>query len=105
MSSNKKVIILTSQFKKFISYSKSGKRQALSGKCFSQGTIEQYQCVLKLLKEFEKDLNMEFRILVLTKNNQKLIYSEKLYWKRFFKNFTQWLYIKKYFVPNFFDCI
>ena len=97
IASDKKILFLIPQFEKFISYSKSGRRQTLSGKRFANGTLVQYNSVLKLLTRFEKDKNVAHRILILTKNNQKLVYSEKLYWNRFFKNFTQWLYQKKCF--------
>lgn len=95
MNSDKKSLLLIPQFKNFISHSKSGRRQGISGKPLAKGTLVQYNSVLKLLVAFEKDQNTPFRILILNKYNQKNNYTEKLYWKRFFKNLTLWLYKKK----------
>jgi hypothetical protein len=94
MNSDKKSLLLIPQFKNFISHSKSGRRQGISGKPLAKGTLVQYNSVLKLLVAFEKDQNTPFRILILNKYNQKNNYTEKLYWKRFFKNLTLWLYKK-----------
>jgi hypothetical protein len=95
INSDKKSLLLIPNFEKFISQSKYGKRQCLSGKPVANGTLVQYNSVLKLLVAFEKDQNVTFRILILNKNNQKTNYAEKLYWKRFFRNLTLWLYKKK----------
>lgn len=95
INSDKKSLLLIPNFEKFISHSKYGKRQCLSGKPVANGTLVQYNSVLKLLVAFEKDQNVTFRILILNKNNQKTNYAEKLYWKRFFRNLTLWLYKKK----------
>lgn len=92
-----KTLKLIPEFEKFISYSTTGKRQTTSGKRITNGTIEQYKCVLKLLSEFEIVQKGEFRILILNRNNQRVLRSEKVYWKKFFKSFTQWLFQKKYF--------
>ena len=44
---------LLPQFAKFIAASKSGKRAKYAGRKLAPGTIEQYECVRKLLEEFE----------------------------------------------------
>lgn len=84
-------------FKKFIKDCSSGRRVTPSGKRICKGAIVQYNCVFKLLEQFESLQSTPLRIQLLNRSSQRIVQSEKLYWKRFFKYFTQWLYQKNYF--------
>jgi integrase len=84
-------------FKKFIADCKSGRRPTSSGKKMSKGAIAQYEIVYTLLLEFESLQSNPFRITILNSKSNRLIQTEKNYWKKFFKSFTGWLYQKKYF--------
>ncbi|HWH61820.1 MAG TPA: tyrosine-type recombinase/integrase [Ginsengibacter sp.] len=84
-------------FKKFIADSSSGRRVTPSGKRICKGAVLQYKYVLKLLEQFQCLQSFPFRIQLLNRSSQRILQSEKLYWKRFFKNFLQWLYQKNYF--------
>lgn len=88
---------LIPMFQKFVSLSSSGRRITHSGKRICKGSIIQYNCVLKLLEQFEKHQVAPLRIRQLDRSSKRVMQSEKLYWKRFFKNFTEWLYKKKCF--------
>ena len=90
-------LLLLPLFKKFIADSSSGRRVTPSGKRICKGAVVQYNCVFKLLEQFEYLQSSPLRIQLLIRSSQRILQSEKLYWKRFFKNFTQWLYQRKYF--------
>jgi integrase len=66
-----------------------------SGKKLRAGTLEQYNCVYLLVEEFQQLLQSPLRIQLLNKSSLRLIQKEKLYWSRFFKNFTAFLYKQK----------
>ena len=84
-------------FEKFISSSKSGKRRTPSGSRISNGAIIQYQMAYKLLERFNSLQKTPVRIILLNSNSNKILQKESSYWKRFFRNFTDWLYQRKYF--------
>ncbi len=95
MTTKLKRIELLSEFQKFITASKTGRRLMPSGKKVREGTLEQYNCVYLLLKEFQELQVVPIRIQLLTRNSLRLIQKEKLYWFRFFKNFSAFLYKQK----------
>jgi integrase len=84
-------------FEKFIASSKSGKRRSPSGKRISNGAIIQYQMVYNLLGKFNSLQKAPIRIILLNSNSNRILQAESNYWKRFFRNFTDWLYQRKYF--------
>jgi integrase len=87
-------------FQKFIAASASGRRLTPSGKRLSKGAIVQYECIRKLLEEFENtQLQEPIRIKLVHKSSLRELQSEKLYWQRFFRRFSSWLYTDK----NYFD--
>jgi integrase len=88
-------LLLISEFQKFISASQKGKRSKYAGRKLSQGTIVQYKCVLKLLKEFEEKESKKFTIELLRKKSLSIIKKEKKYWSSFFQNFISFLYKDK----------
>ena len=94
--SNNRLLLLP-LFQKFIAVSFSGRRVTPSGKRISKAAITQYKLVFKLLVEFEQLQTTPLYIQLLNKTSQRILFSEKFYWKRFFKNFTEWMYRKKYF--------
>lgn len=84
-----------SQFVKFITASKRGKRAKYAGRKLAPGTVEQYECVRKLLEEFESRQQITLRIVLLKKQPLSLLKKEQLYWKRFYTAFTSFLYQEK----------
>jgi hypothetical protein len=95
MSTTAKQLSLIIEFQKFITASKTGRRLMPSGKKVRAGTIEQYQCVLLLLEQFQQLQPKPIRIVLLTKNALRVLQQEKLYWCRFFKKFSTFLYKQK----------
>ncbi len=96
MASTDKQLLLIPEFQKFIIASKTGRRLMPSGKKVRAGTLEQYQCVLLLLAQFEQLQPKPIRIVLLTKNALRVLQQEKLYWCRFFKKFSTFLYKQKH---------
>lgn len=83
-------------FQKFITASATGRRVTPSGKRLSKGAIVQYQCIHKLVDEFEHtQIHQLIRIKLIHRSSLRELKSEKLYWKRFFRRFTNWLYADK----------
>jgi integrase len=79
-------------FSKMIADSKSGKRLQSNGKKLSAGTIVNYECVYKLLVNYQTFCKTEIRFLPFNKLTQRQLHTEKNYWAKFYKNFTQYLY-------------
>ena len=90
-----KQLPLLPEFKKFIIASKSGRRVMPSGKKIRPGTIEQYECVYKLLQQYQLSQHQPMRITLLHRSSLRTIRKEKNYWSRFFKNFAAFLYKQK----------
>lgn len=84
-------------FQKFIADSSSGRRVTPSGKRICKDVIRNYKFIFTLLKQFEQLQVHPLHIQLLHKSSQRILQSEKLYWKKFFINFTQWMYQRKYF--------
>ena len=93
----KNQLLLLPLFQKFIAASSSGRRVTPSGKRICKEAVEQYRFVFKLLQQFEQLQTQPLHIQLLNKSSQRILQREKLYWKRFFKNFSHYLYQKKYF--------
>ncbi len=81
-------------FKQFISDCESGRRLKKNGERMTKGTIQNYQYTLNNLELFSRQTNFELRICDALKLNTRERKSEKNYWKKFYKNFTQFLYKK-----------
>ena len=87
-----KSMLLVDAVHQFINDSKSGKRLMPSGKKIRCSTIEQYEVVAFLLQNFQLKNNIAYRILILPKAATSILQKEKNYWKKFFKNFSTYLY-------------
>lgn len=95
MQVNTKQIPFLPEFQKFMTASRTGRRLMPSGKKIRTGTLQQYRCVYLLLEEYEQQQTEPLRIQLLTKSSLRFIQKEKLYWFRFFKNFSTFLYKQK----------
>jgi site-specific recombinase XerD len=90
--SSKKEFSFLILFEKFIHDCKKGKRLQPNGKKISKGTICNYENTLKLLKEFAQKKEFTLRIKSIRKLTAREIESEKNYWKKFYKKFSDYLY-------------
>ena len=95
MTNHSNQLIMLPAFQKFITASATGRRLMPSGKKLRAGTICQYQCVLKLLQQFESLQDAPIRIQVLQRVSLRLLQKEKNYWSRFFRQFSLFLYKTK----------
>ncbi|WP_299883458.1 tyrosine-type recombinase/integrase [uncultured Lacinutrix sp.] len=79
-------------FIQFIKDSTTGKRLKKNGERISPQSIKNYQYALNNLVKFEADTGFELRICNASKLNSRELASEKNYWKKFYKKFTEYLY-------------
>jgi hypothetical protein len=85
---------LTPLFKHFIRDSESGKRLKKNGERITAGSIVNYKYVLQNLVQFSTDTNFELRVCSILRLTARELKSEKAYWKKFYKNFTEFMYKK-----------
>ena len=86
---------------RFIGYSNRGRRLQPNGKRISAGTIKNYEYTLQLVKGFSADTNFQLRIRPAHKLNRRELITEKNYWKKFYKRFTDYLYDDCGFYDNY----
>lgn len=79
-------------FNQFISESKSGKRLKKDGTKIRIGTIDFYIIVGKELERFSINNDFQLRIRSLYKLGSRELKSERIYWKRFYKEYSDYLY-------------
>ncbi len=79
-------------FKRFIKDTETGKRLKKNGEKIKAGSIDNYKYVLNNLTKFSIETGFELRICDTSKLNKREHTSEKNYWKKFYKNFTAYLY-------------
>lgn len=81
-------------FEKFIIESRTGKRRKIDGSKIRFGTIELYKYVKKELIEFSQIEKFTLRINDVRKASKRELASERLYWKRFHRKYSDYLYAK-----------
>lgn len=81
-------------FDKFINESKKGKRLQPNGKKISEGTIINYGSTKNLLEKFCREKSFQLRIRQERYLNARETEVEKNYWKKFYKRFTDYLYLE-----------
>jgi len=79
-------------YDRFISDSKKGKRLQPNGKRISAGTVANYSYTRQLLFSFCQQKDFSLRIRPARYLNSRQLETEKNYWKKFYKRFTDWLY-------------
>jgi len=79
-------------FGRFIKDSTTGKRLKPDGKRLKKGSIENYGCILLLLKKFEAASGTKVLIRPKESYTRKQAIAEKQYWKLFYFNFTTYMY-------------
>lgn len=98
---SKKVYSFFNLFEKFIRESKSGKRLQPNGKRFSDGTIENYTCTKKLLEKYCQQKNFYLRVIPERMLSKRETETEKNYWKKFYRRFTNYLYDELGYFDNY----
>ena len=79
-------------FEQFIVASKTGKRLKKDGSRIRTGTIRQYEIVRDELKRFSIKENYSLVIRNALRMNARALKSEHVYWKRFYRRYTDYLY-------------
>jgi hypothetical protein len=87
-----KSLCFFSLYEKFINESKRGKRLQPNGKAVSLGTVQNYHYSLLVLKRFSSEKKFELRIRSVRRLNARELTTERNYWKKFYKRFTDYLY-------------
>ncbi|MDJ1486108.1 tyrosine-type recombinase/integrase [Cytophagaceae bacterium YF14B1] len=105
MAKKETTLSLISWLDKFIAESKNGKRLQKNGKRITDGTIDQYQYLSKLLEDFETAKQFPLRIKLLTTSNARVFETEKNYWKKFYRKFTDYLYDDLGCFDNYVGCM
>ena len=100
ISPNKELPFFT-YFEKFLVDSKRGKRLQPNGKKISPGTLANYDFTRRLLGEFCEKKKFELRIRPARKLSGRKLESEKNYWKKFYKKFSDWLYDEQGYYDNY----
>lgn len=90
----KKTLPFLPLFKQFIRDSETGKRLKKNGEKITKGSISNYKYTLNNLELFVEITGFELRICDASKLNKRERLSEKNYWKKFYKKFTEFLYKK-----------
>lgn len=85
---------LTKLFSAFIRDTETGKRLKKNGERIKKDSIQNYKYVLQNLIEFEEKTGFGLRICDANKLNHREYLSEKNYWKKFYKKYTDFLYKK-----------
>ncbi|WP_203258166.1 tyrosine-type recombinase/integrase [Hyunsoonleella ulvae] len=88
----KKTTLLLPLFKQFIRDSETGKRLKKNGERITKGSINNYKYTFNNLQKFSIDTGYELRICDASKLNKRELRSEKNYWKKFYKSFTDYMY-------------
>lgn len=87
-----KPLCLLSLYEKFINDSKKGKRLQPNGKPVSTGTVQNYYYTFLVLKRFAIEKQFELRIKPVRRLNAREFTTERNYWKKFYKRFSDYLY-------------
>lgn len=91
MKAQKQIVPL---FKQFIKETETGRRLKKNGEKIKPQSIENYKYVLKNLIQFSTDTKFELRICDASKLTKRELLTEKNYWKKFYRKFTEYLYKK-----------
>lgn len=92
---------LVALFEKFIKYSYNGKRLKPDGNRIKPQTVNNYNYVLRYLQEYELEYGTPLRIKVINSQNQRIFIAERNYWKKFYLQFTNFMYHKKNCFDNY----
>ncbi len=97
----KKELCFFTHFQKFIRDSETGKRLQPNGKRLGQGTVKNYIATQKLLRQFCTAKNFRLRIRQERHMNARETKTENIYWKRFYRQFLDFLYNDCGFYDNY----
>src|SRR5215203_3160141 len=77
----------------------------INGQRLKHGTVANYVGALKLLLSFEEFKGQPLRIMINIRCNKKQIQQEHNYWKKFYREFSDFLFQQKNCYDNFVGAI
>ncbi len=80
------------EFSKFIIASHKGKRTKQNGEKILKASIRKLEITYQILQKFSEKGLFPLKIKILKNNNKREIESQKVYWKKFYKKFCEYLY-------------
>lgn len=89
------------QFRVYLREISNGKRLKKDGKKLRNNTIYNYIYTFKSLEEFATVRNFELKILIIKGNGKRELDSAQKYWKKFYLEFTDFLYKEKDYFDNY----
>jgi len=96
-----KELLLVPLLKSFIRDTANGKRRMNNGQRIRHQTINNYFCALKQIIAFEEYKGEPVKITINIKANRKQILKESDYWKKFYREFSDFLFEEKNCHDNF----
>jgi site-specific recombinase XerD len=93
--------LLLPLFERFVNDSYKGRRLKADGTRIKTQTIQNYEYVIQYLKEYELKFDIAIRIKVFISTNKRVFLAERKYWKKFYHEFTNYLYSKKNCYDNY----
>ncbi len=88
-------------FAQFVRDTARGKRLKKDGKKIRNGTIENYTYCHKLVQKFVEHSGFEIKLYLVNKLSNSEKERVKKYWKKFYKDFTDYLYFELDFYDNY----
>jgi len=79
-------------FRLFIKETGNGRRLKKDGKKIRGGTVDTYIYTYKLLERFCAEKNFELKLTIVKKQRQRELETLRKYWKKFYAEFTDYLY-------------
>lgn len=90
-------MLLVPLFEQFIKETKNGKRRKLNGELIKPQTVKNYHYCLKQVMAFEAFKGKPLSIKINIRNSRRAIIAEHNYWKRFYYEFSDFLYHQGYY--------
>lgn len=81
-------------FEQFIKETHNGKRLKPDGSKIKPQTINNYYYALKYLKDYQTRHDIVLRVKIFKGENKRMFISERNYWKKFYLQFTNYLFTK-----------
>lgn len=88
-------------FEKFVRDSRSGRRLQPNGKRLTAGTIRNYCYTMALIRRFCQEKSFPLRIKGMGKMTAREVFVERNYWRRFYRQFTEYMYRNRGFFDNY----
>ena len=80
------------EFGKFVKASLQGKRTKQNGARLLRGSVRKLEITFLTLKEFSEVKRFPLKINVLKKDNRRNMERQKIYWRKFYQKFSDYLY-------------